>query len=206
MYRVTSTRERRGLVEVYLDGEYWAELDAAVISERGISDGVEIPESELEEIRTSGERSQAMSRALSLLAYRARSEGEIRERLKRAGYWDKTVAAVISRLIELGYLDDEDFARQRAHEKARSGYGPRRVSFDLWRSGVDEEIVRGVLAEEFVEERELRDARQAALRRYNTQERSGALARRVYGFLMRRGYSSQVCGEVARLYRTEETG
>jgi regulatory protein len=43
-------------------------------------------------------------------------------------------------------------------------------------------------------------ARSAAAQRYN-KGGSGAEARRVYGFLMRRGYSAGVCADVAREYR-----
>jgi regulatory protein len=71
---------------------------------------------------------------------------------------------------------------------------------------VDEEVVRAVVEEEFAGRSELEEALAAARRRYNTGEGSDAQARRVYGFLARRGYSAEVCAEVARLYRrgTEE--
>ena len=100
---------------------------------------------------------------------------------------------------ELGYLDDEEFARQRAREKARK-YGPRRVSADLLQSGVAREVAEGAVAEEFEGRSELEDARSAARRRYNGAG-SEAEARRVYGFLARRGYSAGVCAEVAREHR-----
>jgi regulatory protein len=44
------------------------------------------------------------------------------------------------------------------------------------------------------------EARSAAARRYNGRG-SDAEARRVYGFLVRRGYSAEVCAQVAREYR-----
>lgn len=140
-----------------------------------------------------------MNRALNLLGYRARSVGEVRDRLSRHGYAASTVEVVVGRLGELGYLDDEEFARQRAREKARK-YGPRRVSADLARSGVGRELAAEVVAEEFAERSELEDARRAAARRYNG-EGSEAEARRVYGFLARRGYSAGVCAEVAGEHR-----
>ena len=108
--------------------------------------------------------------------------------------------AVIGRLEELGYLDDEEFARMKAREKARR-YGPRRVSVRSEESGVGAELAREVVEEEFAESSsEVEEARSAAARRYNRRG-SDAEARRVYGFLMRRGYSAEVCAEVAREYR-----
>jgi regulatory protein len=196
---ITGVRERRGRARISLDGEFWAELDIAVATERGLREGVSRSLEELGEARVAGERPLAMGRALNLLGYRARSEGEVRERLGRYGYARETVEVVVSRLLELGYLDDEEFARQKAREKARR-YGPRRVSDDLLKSGVGREVAAGAVKEEFTGRSELEDARSAAARRYNG-EGSEAEARRVYGFLARRGYSAEVCAEVAGEHR-----
>ena len=185
---------------MFLDGEFWAEMDAAVAVELGVREGVELSNSELSETRVAGERPLAMNRALNLLGYRARSTFEIKDRLTRAGYASETAEEVLCRLEELGYLDDAEYARNLAREKSRK-YGPRRVYMDLRKNGVAEDIIQTVLGEEFSEDSERDAAFAAASRRYNTEERSDANARRVYGFLARRGYSAETCAEVARGYR-----
>jgi regulatory protein len=196
---ITGVRERRGRSVVSVDGEFWAELDTAVAIESGLREGAALSWEELDRVRVAGERPLAMTRALNLIGYRARSEGELRERLGRYGYAPETIEAVIGRLGELAYLDDEEFARQRAQEKARK-YGPRRVSADLMKRGVGRELASRAVAGEFEGRSELEDARSAAARRYNG-EGSEAKARRVYGFLARRGYSAGVCAEVAKEHR-----
>ena len=196
---VTDVRERRGKALVFVDGEYWAELDAGVAIECGLRVGAAFSWEELGRARVAGERPVAMGRALNLLGYRARSEAEIRDRLGRYGYAGETIEAVVGRLEELGYLDDAEFARLKAREKARR-YGPRRVSVELRKSGVGEELAREVVEEEFAGRSEVGEARSAAARRYNGRG-SDAEARRVYGFLVRRGYSAEVCAQVAREYR-----
>ncbi|HEY6580609.1 MAG TPA: regulatory protein RecX [Rubrobacter sp.] len=199
MPEITDVRERRGKARVFVDGEFWAELDAGVAIERGLREGAAFSREELDRARVAGERPVAMGRALNLLGYRARSEAEIRERLGRYGYAGETIEAVVVRLEELGYLDDAEFARLKAREKARR-YGPRRVSVELRKSGVVEELAREVVEEEFAGRSEVGEARSAAARRYNGRG-SDAEARRVYGFLVRRGYSAEVCVQVAREYR-----
>ncbi len=199
MPEITGVRERRGKARVYVDGEFWAEVDAGVAAELGLREGVALSPQELDDARVAGERALAMARALNYLGYRARSEREVRDRLHRYGYGEETTEGVVWRLKELGYLDDADFARFVAKEKARR-YGPRRVSAELRRSGVKEELARGVVEEEFAGRSELEEARSAAARRYN-RGGSDAEARRVYGFLTRRGYSAEVCAAVAREYR-----
>lgn len=200
MPEVTGVRERRGKGRVFIDGEFWAEIDSATITEHGLHEGAVLSVEELREARRAGERALAMSRAFNLLGYRARSTTEVERRLRRYGYAEETIAAVIGRLEELGYLDDEEYARGAAREKARK-YGPRRVYSDLRGGGIDEGTVRRVVEEEFAGRSELDDAFSAAARRYNTGERSVAQSRRVYGFLTRRGYAAEVCAEVARGYR-----
>ena len=204
MPEITRVRERRGRARIFVDGEFWAEIDADVAVERGLREGAALGLDELEVARVAGERALAMNRALHFLGYRARSRSEVRERLRRYGYGEDTVGAVIGRLEELGYLDDEEFARTVVREKARR-YGPRRVSADLRRSGVDAELAQDIVEEEFAERSEVEAARSAAARRYN-RGGSDAEARRVYGFLVRRGYSAEVCAEVAREYRAASGG
>ena len=204
MPEVTDVRERRGKARVFVDGEYWAELDSGVAIERGLRVGAVFDWEELGRARVAGERPVAMGRALNLLGYRARSEAEIRDRLVRYGYAAETVEAVVGRLGELGYVDDAEFARLKAREKARK-YGPRRVSVELWKSGVGEKLAQEIVEEEFAGRSEVGEARSAAARRYNGRG-SDAEARRVYGFLVRRGYSAEVCAQVAREYREPPEG
>jgi regulatory protein len=199
MPEITGVRERRGKARIFVDEEFWAELDASVALECGLREGATFSREELDRARVAGERPVAMGRALNLLGYRARSEAEVRDRLRRYGYVEETIESVVRRLEELGYLDDAEFARLKAREKARR-YGPRRVSAALRQSGVGESLAREVVQEEFAGRSELEDARSAAARRYN-ERGSDAEARRVYGFLVRRGYSVEVCIQVAREYR-----
>ncbi len=199
---VTGVLERRGRSRIFVDGEFWAELDSGIAAERGLFEGVVLSREELIEARVAGERPLAMSRALNALGYRARSAREVRERLTRAGYAGGTVAEVLASLEELGYLDDEEYARSAARDKARK-YGPRRIFGELRQAGIGEEVAREAVEGEFAGRSELELARAAARRRYNKGERSDAQARRVYGFLMRRGYSAGICAEVAREYRQE---
>src|SRR5215204_44983 len=126
MPEITGVRERRGRARISVDGEFWAEIDAGVAIECGLSEGAALSSEELDSARVAGERPIAMGRALNLLGYRARSEAEIRDRLQRCGFVGETIDAVVLRLEELGYLDDAELARMKAREKART-YGPRRV-------------------------------------------------------------------------------
>lgn len=202
MPTITSVLKRRDRARVFVDDEFWAELDPQVAAECGLQEGAVFSREELAEARVMGERPLAMNRALGALGYRARSKSELHRRLIQAGYAEAAVGEVIGRLEELGYLDDEEFAQELVRVEARK-YGPRRIHQDLLRAGVDEELVHKIVEKEFAENSEHQMAIETARRRYNTGEDPDAQARRVYGFLMRRGYSASVSAEVAREYRQE---
>jgi regulatory protein len=198
--RITKVRERRDKARVFVDDEFWAEIDVGTMLERGIHEGAALSHEELREARIAGERALAMGRALTLLGYRSRSRQEVWQRLGQHGYIEEAIELVIARLEELGYLDDEQYARDLAREKSHK-YGPRRIYGDLRKGGIDETTAWNIVEEEFAGRSEVEEAFEAAARRYNSREGSTAQARRVYGFLMRRGYSAGVCAEVASKYR-----
>lgn len=48
------------------------------------------------------------------------------------------VGALVAQLVELGYVDDEAYARSKTRDLTARGYGARRVEQALWAAGVDE--------------------------------------------------------------------
>ncbi|MDJ0979043.1 MAG: RecX family transcriptional regulator [Erythrobacter sp.] len=49
------------------------------------------------------------------------------------------VTGLVMRLVELGYIDDEAYARGRSRDLTQRGYGKRRVEQALWAAGVEEQ-------------------------------------------------------------------
>jgi len=78
-------------------------------------------------------RRRTFDRAIKLIASKSRSVAELRERLLQSRKATKAdVDAVIARLKEYGYLDDERFAFSYASLKVRQRpIGKRRLERDL---------------------------------------------------------------------------
>jgi regulatory protein len=91
---------------------------------------------------------KAVKKAYRLLALRAHSEKELREKLLKGGFRAPVVAAVIEKCQEMGYLNDRQFARQRARELAVNRLaGNRRIALDLIERGISEELCRQAISE-----------------------------------------------------------
>jgi regulatory protein len=81
---------------------------------------------------------------LRLLARRAHSRVELRRKLGRRGYEEDEIQAALTRLTELGYVDDAEFAA--AHVRRRSASrGPFALSAELAARGVDRHTMGAAL-------------------------------------------------------------
>jgi regulatory protein len=142
--------------------------------------------------------------AARFLETRPRSVTEVRRRLARAGYRPELVQDAIDRLLELGFLDDEAFARTWVESRDRARpRGERAIRDELRLKGIDRATIDVVLeerheagggeadrdaAERLIERNARSLARVADLR----QRRA-----RAYALLARNGFDPDVCREVA---------
>jgi SOS response regulatory protein OraA/RecX len=83
----------------------------------------------------------AFEAAVKLLARRALSEAQVREKLLRAGHPDDEVEGAVVRLLRAGYLDDERLALDTVLLHARRGHGPGRVDPVLRALGVSDSAI-----------------------------------------------------------------
>jgi regulatory protein len=86
-------------------------------------------------------RERALGQALRALARGPKSRSEIEAALARRGHDAATIAGVVARLDELGYLDDALVADAVARGAERKHLGSRRVARTLGRRGVAREVV-----------------------------------------------------------------
>jgi regulatory protein len=79
----------------------------------------------------------------------AKLETYLKRKLRERG-WDGEdgpgTAALVQRYAELGYVDDEGYARARSGGLLRRGYGPRRVNQALAAAGIAQEIRENIRA------------------------------------------------------------
>jgi len=154
------------------------------------------------------ELGRAEGKAFRLLTLRAHSEKELRAKLRAGGFAAPVVEGVIRRCRELGYLNDEAFARQRARVLAVSRLaGDRRIAFDLRERGIDAGLSARVIAEVRVELDE-EEAAERLLRKKIRGRPVAALSERekagLARSLMGKGFPTGII--LKTLKKTEEEG
>ncbi|MCH7573641.1 MAG: RecX family transcriptional regulator [Candidatus Marinimicrobia bacterium] len=145
------------------------------------------------------QRQKARDAAFRLLAVRARSRRELRERLKQKGFDAELIDATLDDLQEKGYQSDEDFARQYAGEKWRNAkWGPSRLRAALASKGIEWSLADRITREIVGEDDLFEMVMPLAEKRWRTSAGLPIRKRkqRLIGFLQRRGYSWDVIGPV----------
>ncbi|NLU41902.1 MAG: regulatory protein RecX [Firmicutes bacterium] len=132
---------------------------------------------------------RALDSAYKYLSYRARSIHEVREHLSKKGYSDEVIEEALDRLMQYGYLDDLEFARQFVRSK--SDWGSRRLKYELARKRVHESIIAQTVPSSDDEISRCRRLAQAYIRRRGPLL-DQTLKRKLWAFLMRRGFASDI--------------
>lgn len=179
---------RRPRAEVHIDGVPGPTLRLDVIAMSRLAVGQELAWPRRRELEDESQRLDAIEAALRLLAMQQRSEKDLRDRLRRKGLRIAAVDAAITRMQELGYLNDAAYARSYVEARQASTPRSRRaLSFELARHGVDRELA-GEAVSELSDPDAAYDAAQRRLRALRGLDRQ-TFARRLGNFLAARGFS-----------------
>jgi regulatory protein len=122
----------------------------------------------------------------------------LRRKLDRRGHDQKVVEAAMGRITELGYLDDQAFARSYVRRRA-SVRGPRAIAAELAARGIDRASSDAALAD-FDADEQLRSATRLVERVYvkEPELRYRELLAKVGNRLLRRGFNAHIVQAAVR--------
>jgi regulatory protein len=140
---------------------------------------------------------QAFERAVEAIGRRERTTGELRGWLGDRGFEEAAVEDAVGRLIELGELDDERFARRYAEDKRElRGWGAERIRESLLRRGIEPALAEAAVGT-CSDDDELSRADALLATRPDGLDSEAARARAL-SFLTRRGYELEIAYEAIR--------
>lgn len=141
--RVQSRNKNR--VNLYLDGEFVLGLTELAAARLRV--GQELTETAFEQLKALDAVEQAHERALRFLETRARSEAEVRRRLREHQVPDAAIDEVLVRLTRAGLLNDAAFANQWVENRQTFRPRSRRaLQEELRRKGVSGPALQTALA------------------------------------------------------------
>lgn len=134
---ISLSRYKGAVFETELDDGRKLYLHADIITDHGICAGMEVSREELRKIIYASNFRRAYQRALYLLDYRDYTYAEMLKKLMVSYKSERLCLAVMDRLKEHGFIDDERYA-ERMSEKLVTvkKFGYRRAKQELMRRGI----------------------------------------------------------------------
>ena len=133
-------------IHIYVDEEYRATVDSDFWYSEKYRNYKEINEEELTELLNAVSFRRAYNKGLDLLSRRPYGTKELIKKLCEKGHEKEYAEKACERLLELGLLNDEEYARILANDLLeRKKYAIKRVKHELIFRGIDREIVENTI-------------------------------------------------------------
>lgn len=184
--------------QIELDGQPAFVLYKGELSRYHIQKDKELPQEIYEELVGQVLTKRAKLRAMHLLEKMDRTRAELKKKLEQSGYPTKAVEETLEYVESFHYIDDVRYAA-RYIEFQKSKKGKARLKMELLQKGISAEIVARALEEA----EEQMDAKETIRRMLQSKRKGeGPLEekekQRLYGFFMRKGFSSS---EILSVFR-----
>ena len=185
-------------VMVLLDNDQKLFLSYEVLLKNGLRKGSEVSESHFDFLVKENQKYFIKQKAFALLGKRIHSVYELRTKLRQKKYDADLIQITIDDLLNSRYLDDMKFAEMYSEEKLRLKlWGKTKLKSELMKKGIASAIITAVLEEKFPPaDEELDNASQLVKKKYsqlkNRNMEHQKLVKRLYAFLISRGYSYDV--------------
>ncbi|MFA4032514.1 regulatory protein RecX [Blautia stercoris] len=185
---------------IFLDGESAFAVYKGELSRYHLEEGAVLPPEVYEELVNRVLKKRATLRAMHILERTDKTEAQLRRKLEESEYPKEAVESAIAYVTSYGYLDDRRYAEHYIEWK-KQGKGKARLKMELVQKGISREIIEEVLeSADFGETREM--IRQIILKKRKTDiPMNEKEKQRLYGFLMRKGFSSS---DILAVMREEE--
>lgn len=191
--------------KIFLDEEFAFALYKGELSRYHIKEGASIEIEEFKKIKQEVVTKRAKKRVLHLLEKMARSEAQIRVKLRQNHYTDDVINDAIEYAKKFGYIDDHNYARSYGQMKMAQK-SKKELYFGLLSKGIEKEIITEVLEELYMAEDEseliIKLIRKKMNKVHSTDPKE---IQKINGFLMRKGFPyDQIKEAMEKIIRENE--
>ncbi|MCQ4021984.1 MULTISPECIES: regulatory protein RecX [unclassified Ruminococcus] len=195
-------KKKKYLSDLYIDGELAFTLDSRVLIDEGIKKGVTIADEQLHNLVVMSEQRRAKEKALYLLGFHDHSKKELFNKLKRTNSEEASEYAA-DKMVELGFVDDERYARRYAEQLAEVKHmSIRGIRQKLYEKGFERELIDEVTSELELDPQD--NIRALVERKYERYLKDEKGIKKTVSALQRMGYCWSDINAVIEEYTEEE--
>ena len=189
--RITEIQElSSSRVKVHTDEGQTLALYKGDLRKYGLKTGEELPRELLEEVLPK----RARLRCLNLLKARDYTAAQMKEKLRQGGYPEEIAEEAVAYAASFSYIDDLRYAQNFIHY-SHERKSRRRIENDLLSKGISREILeeawRGWEEKGNAQDEEAQIENLLAKKHFDASSADEKEKRRMYGFLLRRGFPAE---------------
>lgn len=185
--KISHTKGRGKKIHLLLDDEYQITTDIDFWAEHYFKDGTEITQEEWESLTDSIYYKKAVDKCYDLLSRRDHSVKELKIKLLRT-IDEKNADKAIEKMLELGYLDDEKYARNLVKYLAQTrNMSQNHIKQEMFKRGIPNEII--ILVMEDYEFDNVSCVVDLIMTKYRNKLNNEDGNKKVIASLMRKGFS-----------------
>ena len=151
-------------------------------------------------------KEDALKKLAYLCAKAEHASGEMLEKMYALGFDRHAAEEVVGRLVDLGYVDDERFARAFINDKVRfNGWGRKKIEFKLWEKKVEAKLAKRLLDE--VDDQEYTGKLVTLLKNKRRSVKASTdydLQAKLYRFAVGRGFTHEIIRRALAVIEQED--
>ncbi|WP_026896169.1 recombination regulator RecX [Clostridiisalibacter paucivorans] len=157
--KIEQQKKNESRVNIYIDNKFFLGISTEIVYKLRLNKGVEIEEDKLKEIVDEENYIKAKNTAFNILSHNMQSEENIRFKLGKKDYEQHTIDRVIKILKEYKMIDDQELAKMIVNDKKHiKRYGRNRIKQDLYKKGIDKDIIEYAIKSQIKEDEEYKNA------------------------------------------------
>lgn len=189
---IKQQKRNKSRYSIFIDSEFFVGIAEATLKRFELSEGVEMTPSLYQEIREAEDLQAVRDYLFRILGRRDHSRKELYTKARRKGFDAGKINLILDDFEHKGYIDDRDFARKFARDKANlNRWGPQKIRAALFKKGVSGADADRATASAFEQENMKEVYSDLVLKQKRRFLRESDLVKRkkkVFDYLQRKGY------------------
>jgi len=196
-----SAQKSKGRYNLYVDDVFYSGLGAETIVKNGLKVGLEISKIDLDRIVLESEERSAFEKLIDIISRQLYTKFELKQKLLKHGYNQQAIDNAIKKAEEYGYVNDTNFAK--AVIESRKNKSKMEIKAFLLKKGVKNNTINEELSV-ISDQQEKENAITLAEKYMKHKEVSQKTLASLYGYLSRKGFSSEIVSGVLRKYKSDD--
>ena len=188
--------------KIFFDNDTAVLIDADTIVSFGLKKHLQIDDDTFDKILKHNNSNRITSYAFYLISHKYYSKKSLSDKLLSRGFEKTDIDKVLTRFVELNYINDELFAKNLAEYLQNKGKGSFYIKNELKQHNIDNEIISRILNDANREQApylKIVDIIRKKYPKFNNTDKNEI--RKVAMFFQRRGFSSE---DIAKAFRKLE--